>query len=135
MSTYTTVPEVATGLGRPTDSITEQESAQWTQWIEQVEGRIDDALRARGTTLADAIESGKITVATIRRIVRPKIVAKADNPQGATSVTRSVDDGSVTIRREGAATITDPLQLSPEEWSQILNSLPRRSRVFSVLPR
>lgn len=117
--TYGTVAEVATEMGRLPESVTAAESAQWQQWLDDVELAIVARFRRTGLDLAQQVSVGDPSVALVARVERAAVVRKIDNPSGDTSTTITVDDGSVTRRKEGAGTFMG-LDLTDAEWALLL---------------
>src|SRR5699024_12405424 len=99
--TYGTVEQVATELGRAVDSITDLERDQWQQWLDQVERTIEGRFRRVGLDLAAQVALGDPEAETVADVEVAVVARKVRNPEGTTSTTVSVDDGSVTKRREG----------------------------------
>ena len=131
--TYATIAQVATELGRTVESVSSPESAQWQQWLEQVERTIEARFRRLGMTLAGQValdDPGAETVADVEVAV---VARKVRNPEGTTSTTVSIDDGSVTKRREGGK-IDDLgyLRLTDWEWDLLLPS--GRADAWSTRP-
>lgn len=131
--TYAIPDDIATALGRATDSITPTEAAQWQLWLDRVERSIARAFRRRGLDLAEQIAAGDPTADDVADIETAAVVRKIQNPNwGETSYTKSIDDGSVTRRREGGDPGTDPLELLADEWSSLFPAM--ASGAFSVRP-
>ena len=116
MPTYADVTDVATRLGRPIS--TAEEIAQVSAWLEDVEATIVARFLRAGLVLADQIALDDPSLATVVRIESAAVIRKMENPTGITSVTRSIDDASVTERREGAT--TSSLGLLDAEWQDLL---------------
>ena len=119
--TYGTVEQVATELGRAVDSITDLERDQWQQWLDQVERTIEGRFRRVGLDLAAQVALGDPEAETVADVEVAVGARKVRNPEGTTSTPVSVDDGSVTKRREGSK-IDDLgyLRLTDDEWDQLL---------------
>src|SRR5690625_5897966 len=100
--TYGTVEQVATELGRSPSSITDTERLQWQQWLDQVERTIEGRFRRVGLDLAAQVALGDPEAETVADVEVAVVARKVRNPEGTTSTTVSVDDGSVTKRREGS---------------------------------
>lgn len=135
MSTYGTPEMVAVELGRPASSVTEVERLRWARWLDRVERRIEIRFAALGLDLAEIIaDPSQLLTANAVAAVEVAVVArKAINPEGLTSTTVSIDDGSVTRRREGVD-VDASLDLNETEWAELLPGESRRTRVFSVMP-
>ena len=119
--TYASVEQVAVELGRSASSITDIERDQWQQWLDQVERDIILRFRRAGYVLADQIALGDPPLETVADVEIAVVARKVRNPEGTTSTTVSIDDGSVTKRREGAR-VEDlgSLQLTAGEWDRLL---------------
>lgn len=117
---FATVLDVATELGRPASS--DAESDQWDAWLERVERTIRRGFRRAGADLDESIEAGDLETGDVVDVEVARVVDKVQNPNaGQTSVTRTVDDATITYRREGAAS-SNPLDLSEVEWDGLLPS-------------
>ena len=110
---YVNATDVADRLGRPISDPLEVK--QVNAWIADVEATIV----ARVPDLADRIADGTVLLDTVVRNVANAVIRKIHNPDGLTSTTVSVDDGSVTKRRDGYHG-GDPLALTDLEWAQLL---------------
>lgn len=130
--TYATVADVETEIGRP--AISAAETAQLGGWLARVERSIARRFTREGYDLDEQVALNAPTAQDVIDVEVAAVARKVDNPTGVTSVTRSVDDASVTTRREGATTTGDPLSLTDDEWSALLPAQSKRSRVFSVMP-
>jgi hypothetical protein len=129
---YATAADVAVELGRSATSA--EEGEQWDAWLARVERAIIRGFRRAGLVLDIQVGLGEPTAEEVRDVMVAAVVRKIQNPTwGETSYTRSVDDASVTTRREGGDG-GDPLNLSDFEWSSLLPVKPRRSQAFSILP-
>lgn len=119
--TYATIAQVATELGRTVESVSTVESAQWQQWLDQVERDISARFRRLGMDLAEQVTLGDPDAETVADVEVAVVARKVRNPEGTTSTTVSIDDGSVTKRREGAK-IDDLgfLRLTSDEWDRLL---------------
>lgn len=130
--TYAIPDDVAVQLGRPIDSVTATERAQWQAWLDKVERSIRRAFKKAGFELDEQINAGEVSPADVGDVEVAAVIRKIDNPKwGETSYTKSVDDASVTTRREGAGE-SDPLALLDVELGDLI---PRRqSGAFSTRP-
>lgn len=119
--TYATIEQVATELGRTVDSVSTSESAQWQQWLDQVERTIAARFRRLGMKLSSQVDSDDPGAEAVADVEVAVVARKVRNPEGTTSTTVSIDDGSVTKRREGAK-IDDLgyLRLTDYEWDLLL---------------
>lgn len=131
--TYATVDSVAVELGRSTTSVTDAESAQWQQWLDDVELDIAARFQRSGLNLGEQVSVGDPTIALVARVERSAVVRKIQNPNGDTSTTVTIDDGSVTRRKEGAGTVYG-LDLTDAEWSLLLPVAGESPAAFSVMP-
>lgn len=100
---------IALALGRASNSITTEEDAQWSMWI-------DDALMLIG----DRLTIGDLDEAKVDYVVREAVVAHIRHPDDATQVSVSIDDGSTSKTYKssrGRVTILDEWWhlLSPED--------------------
>lgn len=125
---YADVSDVALRLGRP---ISEPlEVAQVEVWLDDVESIIEARFLRSGLVLADQVDDNDPTLATIVRIEAEAVVRRIQNPVfGLTSVTRSVDDASVTERREGE---TYSGWLIDADWEDLFPTV--NSQAFSTRP-
>lgn len=128
---YATTTQVATELGRLPESITDAEEAQWQQWLDDVELAIVARFQRTGLNLSEQVAFGDPSVALVARVERAAVVRKIQNPAGDTSTTITVDDGSVTRRKEGAGTFIG-LDLTDAEWDSLLPDVVREA--FSTRP-
>jgi len=111
--TYATPQDVADELGRPipTDPV---EIAQINRWLGRAEnmirGRIPD-LDTRATDAAFAALVVDVEAAAVARRVQ--------NPEGLRSVTKTIDDGTVTKVRDQVLS-DGQLRILDEEWDLLL---------------
>lgn len=129
--TYTTPAAVAVELGVPAPVEDSPQWAQWQSWIERVEDDVSVRFRSLGLSLSDYL----LDLTAKRRltsIVAAAVARKVHNPDGLTSTTVSVDDGSITRRRDGYRG-EDPLMLTDSEWRRLLPRV--ESDVFSMRAR
>lgn len=129
--TYATVDDVAAELGRLPASVTDAERAQWTRWLDRVERSITARFTRAGLVLSDQIALGNPDVAMVADVEVAAVVRKIENPSGDTSTTVTIDDGSVTRRKEGAGTASG-LDLTDIEWGLLLPA--SSDGAFSVRP-
>lgn len=124
---YANPNDVSVDLGRPAASVTE--TAQWQSWIDRVERDIARGFRRAGLDLADSVLNGDPSAADVVDVVVGAVVRKIQNPRGLTSVTRSIDDASITERDEAGAA---GLYLTDEDWRSLLPF--GRGGAFSTRP-
>lgn len=130
--TYAVPQDVAEAL-RGSTSVTAEEAVQWQAWLDRVERSIVAAFRRAGSDLAEQIALGTLTADDVADVEVAAVIRKIQNPTwGRTSQTRSLDDGSVTYRNEGAGPNVDPLALLPDELGGLLPS--SSASGFSVRP-
>lgn len=129
--TYGTTAQVAAELGRLPESVTDAESAQWGQWLERVERAISARFKRAGLVLSEQVALGEPDGATVADVEVAAVARKVDNPGGETSTTVTVDDGSVTRRKEGLSTASG-LDLTDAEWALLLPA--SQSGAFSIRP-
>lgn len=116
---YALASDVETELGRVASSA--EETAQWEAWLDRVERSIERMFRRAGLVLADEVVLGDPTVQDVVDVEVAAVLRKIQNPQwGLTSVTRSIDDASVTTRSDGSD-IGDPLELTDAERNMLLS--------------
>lgn len=134
MSAYATPSDVEVELGRSAASPAELD--QWQLWLDRVERRIRRQFVRAGLNLETQLGFSKPSLAELVDVETAAVVRKIQNPLwGETSITRSVDDASVTSRRDGGGAERDPLELLDSEWFSLLpNIRPSRARIYSVLP-
>lgn len=82
-----TVENIAVALGRPTP--TGEQSAQWTYWI----GQALRIIHARSVRLG--VDPDSLDEETLDSVVVRAVVAMVRNPDDATQVSVSVDDGNM----------------------------------------
>lgn len=118
--TYATPADVAKELGRSTPTGTEL--AQWQVWLDRVERNIVRAFAAAGLTLADEVTDGRVLAADLKDVEVVRVAARITLglPGGLTSTTVTVDDASVTNRRDGGGPDYDPLALTPADLDALL---------------
>lgn len=130
---YADPSDVAVELGRPVSSVTGTDVAQWQAWLDRVERSIERTFRRAGLTFSAQVSLGDPSADEVRDVEVAAVVRKVQNPTwGVTSTTRSIDDASVTSRREGAGVDADPLDLLADEWSSLLPG--SDSPAFSTRP-
>jgi hypothetical protein len=128
---YATPADVEVELGRPASSATE--TAQWEAWLDRVERAIVRRFTQATLVLADQIALDDPTLQDVVDVEVAAVIRKIQNPQwGLTSVTRSVDDASVTERNENGQS-GDPLLLTDDEWFALLPGY-SYSGAFSTRP-
>ena len=116
---YAGISDVTAELGRPAAS--EAEEAQWEAWLNRVERAIVRGFRSSELVLDDQLVLDDPTVYDVIDVEVSAVVRKIQNPQwGVTSTTRTIDDASVTDRREGGDAGTDPLYLTADDWAALL---------------
>lgn len=126
---YADPSDVAVELGRSPSSASEAE--QWQAWLDRAERAIAREFRRAGFDLMVQVGRGEPLAEEVRDVAVAAVVRKIQNPNwGETSYTKSLDDGSVTRRREGAE--GDPLALLPDEIAGLLPTRP--SGAFSTRP-
>jgi len=127
---YAQASDVEVELGRPASSATE--TAQWEAWLSRVERSIERAFRRSELVFEDQVALDDPTVGDIVDVEVAAVIRKIQNPQwGVTSTTRSIDDASITDRREGGDG-GDPLDLTDYEWNALLPG--SESEAFSTRP-
>lgn len=127
---YATSADVAVQLGRSASSPAEGD--QWDAWLATVERSIRRHFTRAGFDLDTQVGLGEPTAAEVTDVEVAAVIRKIQNPTwGETSYTKSLDDGSVTRRREGASD-ADPLDLFDSDLSKLLPV--RRSNAFSTRP-
>ena len=128
---YASASDVEVELGRPAASTAE--TAQWEAWLERVERAVRRRFVREGYDLDDQIALDAPSEEDLIDVEVARVVDKANNPAGYTSTTRSVDDASVTTRREGVAS-GDGLTITNDEWASLLPAAANRPRAFSIMP-
>ena len=130
--TYATPTDVAQAL-RGSTSVTAEEDIQWQSWLDRVERSITAAFRRAGLSLSEQVADDAPTAEEVADVEVAAVIRKIQNPTwGRTSQTRSLDDGSVTYRNEGASASTDPLALLASELGDLLPST--ATTAFSIRP-
>ena len=117
--TYGTIEQVAQELGRLPDSVTPEEVLQWGQWLERVERTIRARFTRAGLVLSTQVALDAPDAETVADVEVAAVARKIENPSGDTSTTVTIDDGSVTRRKEGASTAPG-LELTDAEWALLL---------------
>lgn len=131
--TYAIPDDVAVELGRSASSLTDQERAQWQAWLSRVERSIGRAFKRGGFDLNEQISFGEVLSADVVDVEIAAVIRKIQNPTwGESSVSTTIDDGSITRRREGGSADVDPLDLLDSELSDLLPT--RTSGAFSTRP-
>jgi hypothetical protein len=129
--TYATVQDVADRLGRAIDD--PLEVAQVQAWLDDIEDQIVSRFLRGGLVLADQIALDAPTLATVIRVECAVAIRRIQNPvSGLESLTRSVDDASITERYRGPSSTWD---LIDAEWGDLLpieNNI--NSGAFSIQP-
>lgn len=127
---YATSEDVAVQLGRSASSAAEGE--QWDAWLATVERSIRRHFSRAGFDLDAQVAAGEPSAEEVADVEVAAVIRKIQNPTwGETSYTKSIDDGSVTRRREGGDG-GDPLSLLDGELSNLLPV--RHSNAFSTRP-
>lgn len=127
---YATTGDVAVQLGRPATS--NAETDQWEAWLAIVERAISRAFTRAGFDLDAQVGLSEPSAAEVADVEVAAVIRKIQNPTwGETSYTKSLDDGSVTRRREGGAD-GDPLSLLDWELSTLIPV--KSSGAFSTRP-
>lgn len=129
--TYATTTDVEVELGRVASSATE--TAQWQAWLDRIERTIARAFTRAGLVLATEVAAGDPTAEDVADVEVAAVVRKITNPAGLTSVTRTLDDGTLTTRREGDDS-GDPLLLTAAEWNALLPGGAGAGAAFSTRP-
>lgn len=130
--TYAVPQDVAEAL-RGSTSVTAEEAVQWQSWLSRVERSIVAAFRRAGLDLSEQIALNSPTAEEVADVEVAAVIRKIQNPTwGRTSQTRSLDDGSVTYRNEGAGANVDPLALLSSELGDLLPST--ATTAFSIRP-
>lgn len=112
--------DIAVALGRPADSISFEEEAQWQMWI-------GDALMLISARLGDLAD---LDQAKLNYVVREAVVSHVRKPDDATQVEVAVDDArsSRTYRSsKGRVTIID-------DWWNLLSPKDSTVSAFSIRP-
>lgn len=127
---YAQASDVEVELGRPASS--ETETAQWEAWLDRVERSIERGFRRSGLVLDDQIALDDPTAQDVMDVEVAVVIRKIQAPDwGVTSTTRTIDDASITDRREGG-TVGDPLDLNNDDWTSLLPG--SDSGAFSTRP-
>lgn len=117
---YANPEDVAIEL-RGSTSVSDAEAIQWQAWLDRVSRKIVGGFRRAGLDLDEQISLGEPDVNDVIDVEVAAVIRKIQNPNwGETSTTKSIDDGSITRRREGAESGVDPLDLLPSEWAALL---------------
>ena len=111
--THALPQDVANELGIP--SIPAAQVLQVTGWLSRVEAMI----KVRIPDLDARVTAGTIDVALVVGIEAGAVGRKADNRKGLRSVTRSVDDGSMTEVRDSAFS-DGVLRITDDEWDLLI---------------
>lgn len=130
---YADPSDVAVELGRASDSVSDEEAAQWQAWLDRVERSIERGFRRQGLVLSTQVAAGDPTIDDVRDVEVARVVDKVNNPRRLTSITRTVDDASITERDE-SGTDDDALDLTNADWKTLLPSTPNQARAFSIMP-
>lgn len=130
MATYALPADVAKEL-RGTTTVTAEEGVQWQAWLDRVERSIQRAFARAGLDLAQQVALGDPTADDVKDVEIAAVIRKIHNPAGFSSTTHSLDDGSVTTRRDYAAD-GDPLALTDADLEALLPDT--ASSAFSTRP-
>lgn len=131
--TYAIPDDVAVQLGRPIDSITLTERAQWQAWLDKVERSIRRVFKKVGLELDEQINLGEVDVKDVVDVEVAAVIRKIDNPKSveSTTTTRSADDASISnTERRKVGTSGDPLSLLDEEIDDLLPEI--QSDAFTI---
>lgn len=129
--TYAAPSDVAKEL-RGSTSVSDAEGVQWQAWLDRVERAINRGFTRAGLDLATQVGLNDPTADDVRDVEVAAVIRKSQNPMwGETSVTKSIDDGSITRRREGGDG-DDPLALISSEWNSLLPGM--ATAAFSTRP-
>lgn len=128
-----TTTQVAHELGLLLASVPAARQAQWQHWLGVVERSIENRFRRAGLDLDEQIQLGTPTQGDVADVEVAAVARKARNPSGSTSKTVTVDDGTLTTRREGLPDV-DPLELTDAEWGKLFPDAPEESTAFSTRP-
>ena len=116
---YAGISDVEAELGRPAAS--EAEETQWEAWLNRVERAIVRGFRQAELVLDDQLALDDPTVYDVIDVEVAAVVRKIQNPTwGVTSTTRTIDDASITDRRDGGDAGGDPLYLTADDWDTLL---------------
>lgn len=117
--TYASINDVADELGRPVPD--GPVATQWGDWIRRVERGIARAFRAAGLNLEEQVSAGQVSLDDLADVIRVRVAARVliGDDIVSTSSTVSVDDASVTTRRDGVEQ-TDPLSLTESDLAALL---------------
>ena len=125
--------DVEAQLGRSASS--GAETNQWGAWLEVVDRRIRRAFTLAGFNLDDEIADDAPLMDNVIDVEVAAVIRKIQNPEwGVTSTTRSIDDASITKRREGSTGDRDPLALTRDELANLIPTGRKRAKAFSILP-
>lgn len=128
--TYATTSDVAIELGRPSSSSNEE--AQWNAWLSRIERAISRRFTRAGLVLADQVALNAPSASDLADVEVAAVLRKIANPSSFTSVTRSVDDASLTTRREDSSVDADPLALTDAEWDILIPQTSDRGGAYTV---
>lgn len=130
MTTYAILEDVRKRLGRPIAGTAE--SDQITILLADVLDQLRNGFANRGFNLDAQVAANDPTLDTVKRIQAWAVVHKVVNfnASGLTSVTKSIDDGSITERREGKDTLVGPF--TDEDWAELLPTA--TGKAFSIRP-
>jgi len=109
---FAAVTDVEVRYGR---TLTANESAQVTAWIDDLEAEIGERI----PNLLDLIQLGRPTDGTLRRVICAAVIRKLQNPEGLRTTTVAIDDYSTT-KTVDSANSAGALGLTDDEWSLLL---------------
>lgn len=111
--TYASPQDVADELGRPipTDPV---EIAQITRWL----GRAENMIRGRIPDL-DTQATDAAFAALVVDVEAAAVARRVQNPEGLRSVTKTIDDGTMTKVRDQVLS-DGQLRILDEEWDLLL---------------
>lgn len=131
--TYATVDDVRRRLGRPiTDT---NEIDQVNAWLEAALRFIRREFTRAGLDLDTQValdDPDELTVIDVQAEVVVRRITTFD-PEGLTSITKSVDDSSITKRREGRDT-SSAGWFTEDDWATLLPLGKLHGNAFSIRP-
>lgn len=115
---YASVSDVSVRLGRPIADAAEV--AQVSAWLSDVESVIGGRFRRAGLDLSAAVVADPLLLDSVIRVESEAVERRINQPnRGLESVTRNVDDASLTERYRSSL-VGDDGWLTAADWADLL---------------
>lgn len=118
-------------IGRP---FSEAETEMVSAWIEEASQLVRDSVPdVGGLDVDERIESGSLSLATVRSVVVAMVRRVAINPEGNSAVTEQTGPFAVT-KTKAAANATGDLYIKSRELARLMGKRDRRQVAYTVSP-